>query len=590
MAIFWFLIISYILLSFSLYKVFEKAGEEGWKGLAPGLNFVVWCKLIGRKPTYALWLLFPIVNLFIFVGMAVDLVRSFGKYTFLDSALAVIYAPLAFFLTAANKDAKYLGPTLIAEKVYRAQLEEAREKNDARTLRKLEAANPYHKSQAREWVEAIVFAVFAAAFIRMFLIEAYTIPTPSMEDSLLVGDFLFVSKAHYGVRTPKTIAMVPLLHNRMPFINRESYHSSPSLPYTRLPALETIDRNDPIVFNFPEGDSVYVFPERTFSVYDYRRGAITQQRAAQIKNGQAPLVVRPLDKKDHYIKRCIGVPGDSIEVRNRQVYINGKPAVNPSKLAFTYLVTFPETLNRKDFSEWGISNDDQGLLRGDNALGEGYQLLTLTEEQKAKIQAMDNRIKIIPNTIYRIRISQNLASTLTQAGITPAYQRGQNDNSLFLTLDSELISNIQKIDSTIIISKLDDSGRLFPQDPKNFSNWDVDNYGPVWIPKKGATVTLTPQNIALFRRAISVYEGNTLEEKAGKFIINGQETNQYTFKQDYYWAMGDNRHNSEDSRVWGYVPHDHIVGKPLFIWFSLKEGSLSKGINWSRIFTSASKM
>lgn len=533
MAIFWFLIISYILLSFSLYKVFEKAGEEGWKGLAPGLNFVVWCKLIGRKPTYALWLLFPIVNLFIFVGMAVDLVRSFGKYTFLDSALAVIYAPLAFFLTAASQDAKYLGPTLIAEKAYRAQLEEAREKNDTRTLRKLEAANPYHKSQAREWVEAIVFAVFAAAFIRMFLIEAYTIPTPSMEDSLLVGDFLFVSKAHYGVRTPKTIAMVPLLHNRMPFINRESYLSSPSLPYTRLPALETIDRNDPIVFNFPEGDSVYVFPERTFSVYDYRRGAITQQRAAQIKNGQAPLVVRPLDKKDHYIKRCIGVSGDSIEVRNRQVYINGKPAVNPSKLAFTYTVNFSSVPNTKNFEEWGIGSQDV-LAREANAM-----VLVLTDEQLEKIKNLDANITATP------------------------YDMAQIDRT---------------------------PGRLFPHDPQNFPDWNVDNYGPVWIPKKGATVTLTPQNIALFRRTISVYEGNTLEEKDGKFIINGQETNQYTFKQDYYWAMGDNRHNSEDSRVWGYVPHDHIVGKPLFIWFSLKEGSLSKGINWSRIFTSASKM
>jgi signal peptidase I len=533
MQILMFLIISYILLSVSLYLVFQKAGEAGWKGLVPGLNFMVWCKLIGRKTTHAIWLLVPIVNLFIFVGMAIDLVRSFGKYQLWHSAVAFIYAPLAFFDLGLSKNEKFLGPTLSAERAYRLQLHEAFEKNDQRTFKKLEAANPYKKSASREWIEAIVFAVFAAAFIRMFLIEAYTIPTSSMEGSLNVGDFLFVSKAHYGIRTPKTVLMVPLLHNRIPKLNRESYIAKPDIPFKRLPALETIDRNDPVVFNYPEGDSVYVFPERTFSVYDYRRGAITPMRGMQIKTGQAELMVRPLDKKDHYIKRCVAIPGDTIQVKDRQLYINGAPALNPKNLQFTYTVTFPSSINTKDFSDWGISQED---IR---AQGTNYMILVLSEDQINKLKALDPAVTVSP-------------------------------------FDMSAIDR--------------DPNHLFPHDPMHFQSWSVDNYGPVWVPRKGATITLTPESIALYRRVISVYEGNKLEEKEGKFIINGQETTQYSFKMDYYWMMGDNRHNSEDSRVWGFVPADHIVGKPLFIWFSLKEGSLKKGINWNRIFTTASKM
>ncbi len=529
MAILIFLIVSYVLFSITMMKLFEKAGEQGWKALVPGLNFVVMCKLVGRKPAHAAWLLFPIVNIFIYVGLCVDMVRSFGKYTFWHSAIAVIFAPAIFYMIGQNKGDKYLGPTLIAEKEYHDKIVEAQKNNNSRELQKLIRQNPFTKTPGREWAEAIIFAVFAAAFIRMFLIEAYTIPTSSMEGSLKVGDFLFVSKAHYGIRTPKTVLMLPLLHNQVPVVGGESYISKPNLPFYRLPALTDIKRYDPVVFNYPEGDSVYIFPERTWSIHDFRRGAITPQRFMQIKSGQADLVVRPIDKKDHYIKRCIGLPGDSLQIINRQVFIDGKPAQNPTHMQFLYRITSPSgPVNTDKLDELGV----------------------------------------------------NTAESNPQAGI--------------FFLDSTQVEKIKAFGPDITIEFLEQPApqpnHLFPHDSEHFSGWTVDNFGPVYIPKKGATVKVSPANIALYERVISVYEENELQVKDGKIFINGQETDSYTFKMDYYWMMGDNRHNSEDSRVWGFVPHDHIVGKPLFIWFSTKNGNMFNGINWSRIFSSANKM
>lgn len=529
MGVLIFFLISYILLSISLYFLFPKAGEAGWKGLVPGLNFVTWCRIIGRKEIHALWLLVPIVNIFTYAGMCVDMARSFNKFGFWDAAAAVIYAP-AYFFKLAFTDEKYVGPALTLEKEHYAALEAAEAAGKTREVKKLQANSPYQKGPLREWAEAIIFAVFAAAFIRMFLIEAYVIPTGSMEGSLLVGDYLFVSKAHYGIRTPQTVAMFPLLHNRLPFNAGESYFDSPSLPYYRLPAIESIDRNDPIVFNYPEGDSVYIFPERTYSIYDYRRKAVGR-RAAEIKSGKAKLITRPTDKMDHYVKRNIALPGDSLEIRNQQVFINGKAAVNPPKIQFSYKVNVPQgvsSLNQKALNELDldIMGSDQNAF-----------LAHLNKEQKEALKAMGGGI-----TIEDFPISAQFPIS------------------------------------------------AFPHDPKISGNWTRDNFGPIWIPKAGVTVDISPANIALYRRIIDVYEGNDLQEKNGKIYINGKEANQYTFKLNYYWGMGDNRHNSEDSRVWGPIPETHIVGKPWFIWFSTRDGNIGNGINWSRIFSGATKM
>jgi signal peptidase I len=529
-----FLLITYLILSASLYFLFPKAGEEAWKGLVPGLNFVVWCQLIGRKATHALWLLVPLVNIFIYAGMAIDMVRSFKKYTFLDSVLAVVFTPF-YFLYLAFKEEKYDGPTLVKEKEYKEQLAEARNNNNSRQLKKLLKNNPYHKSASREWVEAVIFAVFAAAFIRMFLIEAYVIPTSSMEGSLLVGDFLFVSKAHYGIRTPETIAMIPLLHNRTPILNTESYLEKPKLKHRRLPALEKVDHNDPVVFNYPEGDSVYIFPDRTWSIHDYKRGAIPQQYIPSIKSGRKKLVTRPMDKKDHYIKRAIGLPGDSLQIIDRQVYLNGEPAKNPVNMQFIYEVVFSESVvNDRNWSDWGISTEDRIAQQGTNSF-----ILVLSEEQKEKLKGLDANVSIKPLDMARMDNNPN---------------------------------------------------KLYPHDPTNFPGWTVDNFGPVYIPQKGATVKISPENLSLYRRVIETYEDNEVTIKNGQVMINGQVANEYTFQMDYYWMMGDNRHNSEDSRVWGFVPEDHIVGKPVVIWFSTKEGSIGKGVNWGRIFKGVSNL
>jgi signal peptidase I len=521
----------YILSCISLYFVFQKVGVPAWKALVPGFNFYEITKLIGAKPTRALWMLFPIVNIFTWAGLKVDLARSFNQLGFWDSAKAVLCSPLIFWKMGHDPKVKYEGAILPREEEYQAQLAEAYKKGEQSKIDRLIKNNPFQKSQPREWAEAIFFAVFAAAFIRMFLIEAYTIPTSSMEGSLLVGDFMFVSKAHYGIRTPSTILQIPLLHNTTPF-GGESYVNWPNLSSTRLPALQEIQRNSPLVFNYPEGDSVYVTPERTWTVSDlvrnpYLKGAVQGY----------PLVVRPMDKEDFYIKRCVGVAGDTLEIRNRQVYVNGQPSPNASHLQFSYRIS--GAVSSEKLEEMGVHITDHTYY--------SKNYYNLNNEQVEKIRDYGGDVKV----------------ELQQVGPGPS---GIANSSPGIP-----------------------QAGIFPHDTVNFK-WNVDNFGPLYIPKKGASVNLTPQNIALYRRLIRIYEKNTLEEKDGKFLINGQETTTYTFKQNYYWLMGDNRHNSDDARFWGFVPHENVVGKPLFIWFSTKNGSIRNGINWSRIFTGANKM
>lgn len=520
-----------------MQKLFTKAGVESNKAWIPGVNFMEWCKIVGQKPSHALWMLFPIVNFFIWAGLCVDMVRSFGKHDFGSSALAVIFAPYIFWKIGEDKNAKYGGPVLEQEKQYFSEIQAAIESGDNFKLQKLRTKNPYQKGPIREWAEAIVFAVFAAAFIRMFLIEAYVIPTPSMEGSLLVGDFMFVSKAHYGIRTPMTVAMIPLLHNTIPYLNSESYLKSPSLGYHRLPALAEIKNNDPIVFNYPEGDSVYVTPNRIWSIEDVRRKPMLKKQI-----GRKKLRIRPIDKRDHYIKRCIGIPGDKLEIKDRVVYINDQPLETSENIQFQYNVVGIDNLNERRLEEIGVTS--YPTVRDiDKYPQRDIYLMHLSESQKNQIQEW-----------------------YPDAKITVVEHRPDPTNKYPLSA-------------------------LFPHDKRYFPDWTVDNFGPITIPKKGATVPLKKETISLYRRIISNYEKNTLvENKDGTFIINGQPATEYTFKQDYFWGMGDNRHASEDCRYFGFIPEDHIVGKPLFIWFSTKNGNMRNGINWNRIFSGAYKM
>ena len=546
-----FLLLSYVVLCYGLSLVFAKVARkspelavtpsDAW---VPGKNFATWARVVGRKPAYAWLLLVPILNVFIFAGLCVDLARSFGRFGFLDAAASVVAAPLYTIWLGKSDSADYEGPVLVAEAAYAHQVAEARRRGEAAKFNRLTAESPYKKSSPREWAEAIVFAVSAAWLIRLFIFEMFVIPTSSMEGSMLVGDYLLVSKAHYGIRTPKTIAMVPLLHNRLPFDAGESYLEWPSLDMLRLPALESIDRNDPIVFNYPLGDSVYILPGRTWSAEDVRLGRIYPQHVPYFQRGLAELVTRPIDKKDHYVKRCVAVPGDTIEIRDAELYINGRRSTDSEHIQFSYRVSKPATVrfDPRQLDEWGISAEDMGSLSGAaNDLSSPELQMVLNADQIAKLQALSPEIRI-----------------------------------------------------TKIIAPRDTTGTqhygLFPNDPDNFRGWTRDNYGPLLIPKAGMTVDIGPRNISLYRRVIEVYEGHSLSVEPSGITIDGVPAKQYTFEQDYYWGMGDNRHISEDSRYWGFIPHDHIVGKRLFIWFSTKNANLGDGVRWGRIFFGATQM
>lgn len=583
MSVLFFLIISYIFLSISLYLVFKKTDVEPWKALVPGLNFVEWCVLIGRKKLFALWLLFPIVNIFIFCGMAVDLVRSFKKYKFRHTAAAVIYAPAIFTYLGITDQEKYDSPTLTKEREYAQSIQDAKTNDDSFTYKKLTEENPYRKSGAREWVESIVFAVFAAAFIRMFLIEAYVIPTPSMEGSLLVGDFLFVSKAHYGIRPPMTIAMIPLLHNVIPGLGTESYLTKPSLPYKRFKAIETIDRYDPIVFNWPVGDSVYITRSRPWTVQQVEnmKGDYSADRELAKLYQNKEFRVRPIDKKDHYIKRCMAQAGDTLQIIDDIVYIDGEEAFKPSQLQFQYMVRFPSNILKSDLDKTGITQNSSKVP----GIGNGFFIGYLTKEDVQKLEDLDPKVKAVPFHIYTAsNAALSQSEIFAKLDLLPQQRRKDTENSV-LYLSFEQRDRLLQ-DSTIQLTPSKRANNIFPNNDK-FYNWTTSNFGPLYIPKAGDEMVLTPKSLALYRRILDVYEDNEVEVKNGKVHINGEANSKYTFKQNYYWAMGDNRHNSEDSRMWGFVPEDHIVGKPLFIWFSLKNGKMSDGINWKRIFSSA---
>jgi signal peptidase I len=532
MSILIFLLVLYVLNSITMMRLFEKAGIEPKKALIPGVAAMEWCKIVGRKPQYALWFLFPIINFFIYASLCIDMVRSFGKQGFWQSVVAVVAAPWAFYKIGKNPADKYLGPVLVQEREYHRQYAQALEKKDERALAKLKSS-PFSKSTGREWTEAIIFAVFAASFIRMFIFEAFVIPTSSMEGSLKVGDFLFVSKPSYGLRLPMTVLQLPLVHNRLPFgqkntglTARESYLPSPSLPYTRLPGWESLERNKPVVFNFPCGDSVIVEAHRTTDIGQWNRDPRTRLQRRQLT------ATRPIDKKDHYIKRCVAIAGDSLFVRGGNLYVNGQLAPKPKHMQYGYIVrTQNGQLPVEQLIEWGVNSEE--VARADRS-GNGFvYVINMDQETLAKVRAL-------PNVTAELLRGEQIGGGL------PTY--------------------------------------CFPNKAEITSKWTVDDYGPIYVPKAGATVALTPQSLPFYERIIRIYEHNDLQVRGGKYFINGQEATTYTFQQNYYWMMGDNRHASEDSRIWGYVPEDHIVGKPVLVWFSTRGGSIFNGINLKRLF------
>ncbi|SDM29682.1 signal peptidase I [Catalinimonas alkaloidigena] len=345
------------------------------------------------------------------------------------------------------------------------------------------------KSSAREWTEAILFAVVAATLIRWLFLEAFTIPSPSMEKTLLVGDFLFVSKIHYGARTPQTPLQVPLTHQTLWGTDQPSYSTRLQWPMFRLPGISHVQRNDVVVFNFP------------------------------------PELDHPVDLKTHYIKRCLAVGGDTLQIRNRQVYINGEAAPNPTEMQFSYLLEVGTVeLKPAFFKQWDI--------REWQRVPGGFKIYTTP----AIADSLRNEAQV-----------KRLEPLEEQPGVA--------DNYVF-----------------------PNAAALFP--------WNQDNFGPLWIPAEGGTLPMTKENVALYGETIRRYEHlRKVELKDNQLLIDGAPVQEYTFRQNYYFMMGDNRHNSLDSRYWGFVPEDHIVGKAIFIWMSMeRENKGTDGVRWNRIF------
>lgn len=462
------------------WKLYESAGRKRWEAAIPVYNAIILMKIIGRPTWWTVLLFIPIINLIMFPVIWVETLRSFGKKTTTDTLLGIFTFGFYIFYINYTQPLNYI------------------------TDRSLQPEN-----RTADTVSSLLFAVIVATLVHTYFIQPYTIPTSSLEKSLLVGDFLFVSKMNYGARVPMTTVALPMVHDTIPLLKRKSYLTWPELPYLRLPAMQSINRTDIVVFNWPT-DTVYKFRDDTGRRVD-----------------------KPIDKKSNYVKRCVGIPGDSLSIKDGIVYINGKELILPerAKPQFSYKVALD-----------GKTPIDFEYLFKDMDITDGAGFI---DDQKK-------------DTLF--------IAALTAAG-------------------AERLKNVPGITGVKRIISKDIENGIFP----HINKWNRDNFGPIYIPQKGKTVALTMETLPFYETIITDYEDNKLKVNGSEIVINDKVATTYTFKQDYYWMMGDNRHNSEDSRYWGYVPENHIVGKPIFIWLSID--SNAKGldkIRWERLFTTVS--
>ena len=486
-----FILIIQVIHGLGTWKLYIKAGRRAWEAFGPIYNGIILLKIINRPWWWIILLFLPIVNLIMLPVVWVETARSFGKNTTLDTVLAVV--TLGFYNYYLN---------YIADVNY------------------IEDRSLLPNTSGGDWLSSILFAIVAATIVHTYFMQPFTIPSSSLEKSLLVGDFLFVSKFHYGARVPMTTVGAPMVHDTIPVLNKKSYlfndhfeerkmswKNKLQLPYLRFPGFEKIDRNEIVVFNQPADTlkDMNVFkPDRNY--------------------------YKPIDKKTNLVKRCVGVAGDSLEVRDGYVYINGKKNELPDRahLQFSYLVQpKTNTFNPNFIKDRYDITDGFGIMNSQNT----YYFSAISDEALSRFKNHPNVASITPNK----------------------QEKGVRDSD------------------------------IFPHDP-NY-NWNVDFFGPLYIPEEGKTIDINLEVLPIYKRVITEYEGNTLQVKGNQILINGEVTDTYTFKQNYYWMMGDNRHNSIDARRWGFVPFNHVIGKPVFIWMSW-DGI--KNPRWERFFTTVS--
>ncbi len=535
-----FILIIQVIHFLGTWKLYVKAGRKAWEAAIPVYNGIILMKIIKRPWWWVLLLFIPIINLLMFPVVWVETIRSFGKHSLLDTWLVIL--TLGFYIYYINyfEEVSYI---------------------EDRSLKP--------RTGLGEWVSSIVFAIVAATFVHTYFIQPYVIPTGSLERTLRIGDFLFVSKFHYGARVPMTTLAAPMVHDTLPILKTRSYLADVDpetyktswinklqLPYMRLPGFEKVKKNDIVVFSLPS-DTLYQF--------------FKAQKA----------VMKPVDKKSNYVKRCVGTPGDSLQVIDGYVYINGKQLKlsDRAKPMYDYEVyaqngvssRFLEDVDASDYlRKYIATNVSESQI---NALSP--YILGGNRTRDGKIELITKEKGIPTDVIRQLRLS------LTE----------EKPRSRVANMTDEMVAQLREnpaIDS--VVKTKEPKGEYagaFPQKP-NLYPWNNDYFGPIYIPKAGTTVEINAKTIPLYKKIIRDYEHNDVKITGNKIYINGQEANSYTFKQDYYWMMGDNRDHSEDSRTWGYVPADHIVGKPVFLWMSFdnfQEGIANWRPRWDRIFT-----
>jgi len=509
------------------WKLYKIAGYQPWLALVPIYNAVILMKIINRPSWWVLLLFVPIINLIMIPVIWVESIRSFGKNKTEDTLLVLL--TLGFYLYYVN---------------YFLKVEHIKD----RSLKPRTAFG--------DWFSSILFAVVLATLVHTYFIQPYIIPTGSLEKSLLIGDFLFVSKFHYGARTPQTAVAFPMVHDTIVGTGVRSYLNKPQIPYFRLPGIQEIKRNDIVVFSWP-ADTV-----RQFFVKEQG-------------------VKKPIDKKSNYVKRCVGVAGDRLEIIDGFIHINGEQTVLPDRARplYSHQVFGSKGISSRKLIEMGITD-----------LSRKYEISNISQTMFDALRPYILNISNNNPASYQILTgARGIPTKLIQKHRISATELLETRKNLLLTLkQAEALKKLPWIDSVkqVVNTQKTYNTNLFPNDIRY--NWNEDNFGPIDIPSAGSTVTITPENLPLYKKIIRDYEKNSVEITNGTVIINGTPTDTYTFQQDYYWMMGDNRHRSEDSRFWGFVPEDHIVGKPVFIWMSIdgiNDGIKNWKIRWDRVFS-----